>query len=160
MTAYLAKSPPQMLKSWYIAFFQIPGLADRLLRMQDHAALERLLVGSGKPETFSADDLVEYRKAWSQPGALTAMINWYRALVRYRPAAPVDFRVHLPTLMLWGKRDVALSYAMVRPSIELCDHGRLTVFDEATHWVQHDEPVQVNRELIQFLQSAGPFGSS
>lgn len=160
MTAFLAKSPAQMIKSWYIAFFQIPGLADRLLRIRDYAVLGRLLAGSGKPETFSAGDLVEYREAWSQPGALTAMINWYRALLRYRPASPVDHRVHLPTLMIWGKRDVALGFAMVKPSIDLCDHGLLKVFEEATHWVQHDEPAEVNRELIQFLQSADPSGSS
>lgn len=156
MSAYLAQSPAQMLKSWYIAFFQIPGLADRLLQLRDFAALGRLLTGSAKPETFSALDLAEYRKSWSQPGSLTAMINWYRALLRDRPASPADPRVHLPALILWGKRDVALSYTMVGPSVDLCDHGRLIVFDEATHWVQHDEPLQVNRELIQFLLSPDP----
>lgn len=159
MSAYLAKSPAQMLKSWYIVSFQIPGLADRLLRMRDWAALEGLLAGSGKSRTFDSRELVEYRKAWSQPGALTAMINWYRALVCYRPATPKDPRVHQPVLILWGKRDIALSYAMVSPSMDLCDQGRLTVFDEATHWVQHDEPSQVNRELIQFFRASDRSGS-
>ena len=159
MSAYLAKSPAHMLKSWYIVSFQIPGLADRLLRMRDWAALEGLLAGSGKSRTFDSRELVEYRKAWSQPGALTAMINWYRALVCYRPATPKDPRVHQPVLILWGKRDIALSYAMVSPSMDLCDQGRLTVFDEATHWVQHDEPSQVNRELIQFFRASDRSGS-
>lgn len=159
MSAYLARSPSQMLRSWYIAFFQIPGLADHLLRMRDWAPLIRSLVGSGKHETFSSDELAQYRKAWSQPGALTAMINWYRALVRYRPVLPMDARVHQPVLILWGKRDFALSYAMVSPSLDLCDHGRLTVFDQATHWVQHDVPSQVNQELIQFFRPSGPYGS-
>jgi pimeloyl-ACP methyl ester carboxylesterase len=159
MATYLAKSPAQVLRSWYIAFFQVPGLADRLLRMQNYAVLGHLLVGSGKAETFSADDLVEYRKAWSQPGSLTAMINWYRAIARHRPAFAVDPRIHLPTLMIWGKRDVALGFAMVRPSFELCDQCRLRIFDEATHWVQHDASDQVNQVLIEFLQSPNPSGS-
>ncbi len=51
---------------------------------------------------------------------------------------PVDQRLHMPVLMLWGKQDVALSHAMAQPSIERCDQGKLVFFEEATHWVQHD----------------------
>ena len=57
----------QMLKSWYIGFFQIPGLPDWALRVNEYAAAGRLLVSSGKPGTFTLADLAEYKKAWAQP---------------------------------------------------------------------------------------------
>jgi pimeloyl-ACP methyl ester carboxylesterase len=84
------------------------------------------------------------------------MLNWYRAAVRRglksafskkRPAR----RVHVPTLMLWGKRDIALSSEMAQPSIDLCDEGKLIFFDKATHWVQHDASAEVNKKLIEFM---------
>jgi pimeloyl-ACP methyl ester carboxylesterase len=151
MWDFIRRSPVQMLKSWYIAFFQIPGLADRLLGLNDYAAAVRMLTASGRRGTFSAAELDEYKKAWSRPGALTASLNWYRAILRDRPAAAADQRVHVPVLVLWGKKDVALSAGMAARSLELCDDGRLVYFENASHWVQHDEAQQVNRELIEFF---------
>jgi pimeloyl-ACP methyl ester carboxylesterase len=60
--------------------------------------------------------------------------------------------VHVPTMMLWGKRDVALSFDMAQPSIDLCDEGELTFFDKSTHWVQHDASEAVNQKLIEFMR--------
>ena len=141
----------QVLKSWYIGFFQIPTLPDWLLGVNHCALAERMLVSSGKPGTFSPTELVEYKQAWSQQGALTAMINWYRAVVRYPDARRTDLRVHIPTLILWGKRDVALSAGMAQRSLDYCDDGRLVFFENATHWVQHDEAAGVNRQLLMFF---------
>ncbi len=152
MMSFLRKNPRQMLKSWYIAFFQVPGLADWLLRANDSAGAARLLAGSGKSSTFTDEELGEYKQVWSQPEALTSMIHWYRALVRYPPVLPVDRRLHMPVLMLWGKQDIALSYEMAQLSIELCDQGKLIPFEEATHWVQHDEAEKVNEHLLEFLR--------
>jgi pimeloyl-ACP methyl ester carboxylesterase len=149
---YLRKNPRQMLKSWYIAFFQIPGLADWLLRTHNCAGAARLLVGSGKTVTFSDADLEEYKKAWSQPAAFTSMLHWYRALLRYSPRQEGDQRLHMPVLMLWGKQDIALSHEMAQPSIELCDQGKLVFFDEATHWVQFEAAAKVNQNLLEFFQ--------
>jgi len=95
--------------------------------------------------------MIRVNQAWSKPQALTSMIHWYRALVRYPPVLPVDQRLHMPVLMLWGKQDIALSYEMAQLSIELCDQGKLIFFEEATHWVQHDEAEKVNQYLLDFL---------
>ena len=148
----IRKSARQMLKSWYIVFFQIPGLADRLMSLNHFTGAANLLRASGKSTTFSDDDLSEYRKAWTNSGGLTGMINWYRALFRQRPPPAADIRIHMPTLILWGKRDVALSHEMAERSTSLCDNVRLVFFDEATHWVQHDAAVDVNRELVAFFE--------
>jgi epoxide hydrolase 4 len=152
MRETLRTSVRQMLKSWYIGFFQIPGIPEMVLRSNRFAATGRLLVSSGKPGTFSAADLAEYKTAWAQPGAMTAMINWYRAVFRERVSLKSDFQVHIPTLILWGKRDVALGAEMAQRSIELCDDGRLMYFENASHWIQHDESDEVNRQLIHFLE--------
>ncbi len=154
MLSYLARSPRQMLKSWYIGFFQIPRLADWLLSANQSAGLEQMLLRSRRPGTFSLEDLAEYKKAWSQPGAITGMLNWYRALARFRGSALLggaQARVRVRTLMLWGKHDVALSAEMATLSLALCDDGRLVFFDNATHWVQHDEAEAVTRHLLEFF---------
>jgi epoxide hydrolase 4 len=145
MRRFLKTSPRQMLRSWYILFFQIPRLPEWLFS-RDGA---RALVESSRPGTFSAEDLERYREAWGQPGAVTAMINWYRALSR---EIPVESRVSVPTRILWGVRDPFLMSAMAAESLKYCDHGELFEFPEATHWIQHEEPERVNQLLIEFFR--------
>jgi pimeloyl-ACP methyl ester carboxylesterase len=152
MLATLRKSLRQMLKSWYILFFQIPALPDWLMQRNNYSAAVSLLRTSGKASTFTPQDLEEYRRGWTNSGGLTGMINWYRALMRHQPPVAADIRVHVPTLVLWGKKDVALGSEMAGKSVSLCDNGRLLFFEDATHWVQHDAAAEVNRELISFFK--------
>ena len=141
----------QTLKSWYMFFFQIPWLPETLMTVNNASGATQMMAGSSKPTTFSDEEMADYRKAWLQPGAFTGMINWYRALMRRQPQSPPSYRVSVPTLMIWGKNDIALSSEMAQPSIDLCDNGRLVFLENATHWVQHDEPEEVNRLLLEFL---------
>lgn len=152
MRKTLSSSFQQLRKSWYIFFFQLPWLPEALLGMNNAEGAVRALRGSGTPTTFSEADFADYRQAWQQPGALTGMINWYRALVRRPPRRAVHLRVTMPTLMIWGVNDVALTPEMAQKSIDYCDHGRLVYLEKATHWVQHDEPAEVNRLLVEFLR--------
>ncbi|GAB4399279.1 MAG: alpha/beta hydrolase [Anaerolineales bacterium] len=151
MTKFISKSPRQMLKSWYIGFFQIPGLADWLMGLGNFAGAIQLLKASGKADTFSPEELDGYRQAWRASGGLSGMINWYRALLRFRPSMPRDLRLKMPVLILWGKKDVALSYEMAEASLRYCENGRLLAFEDATHWVQHDEAEAITRELSAFF---------
>ena len=82
------------------------------------------------------------------------MLNWYRAIFRERATTKAENRVHVPTLVLWGKQDVALSAEMAARSMALCDDGRLMYFELASHWVQHDEAEEVNRQLISFFNNS------
>lgn len=147
----LRTSPRQMLKSWYIAVFQIPGLADCLMSRNNFAGIIQMLKASGKADTFSEQDLDEYRKAYANSGSLTGMINWYRAMMRFRPAMPCDVHVKMPVLILWGKNDVALRYKMAEESLRYCQDGRLVAFDNATNWVQHGKSEAVTKELLAFF---------
>jgi pimeloyl-ACP methyl ester carboxylesterase len=151
MRSQLRSNWRQLLRSWYIFFFQLPWLPEALLRVNHANGLARLLAGSSKRGSFSAHDLDHYREAWLQPGAVPAMLGWYRAALRYPGAVFLERRVPHPTLILWGARDDALELAMAEDSLTWCDQGRLEIFPEATHWVQHDQAEAVNRSLLEFL---------
>lgn len=142
-------NPRQMLRSWYMAFFQIPRLPEWRFSSDNFAEGVRALVASSRPGTFTAGDLEQYRKAWSNPGAVTAMINWYRAFFRARPSRPSDMQVRVPTRILWGQRDRFLLPEMAQESVAFCDSAELTYFPDATHWLQHEEPEAVNAALIE-----------
>jgi pimeloyl-ACP methyl ester carboxylesterase len=150
-------SPAQLLKSWYVFAFQLPRLPEAALRRNNWRGLVRGLIGSSRPGTFTEADLQRYREAWSRPGAITTMIHWYRAAIRARPPAPAEPRVSVPTLLIWGARDSFIRRAVADASLARCDRGRLVMFEEATHWVQHEEPDRVNRLLLDFLAAgSGP----
>ena len=151
MKRFLTRDLEQLRRSWYVFFFQLPWLPEAGLRAENWRGAERALRGSGKLHTFTKEDVVTYKEAWSQPGAMTAMVNWYRAVIRHQPPMPQDVRVKVRTLMMWGMKDVALSHRMARPSMDYVDEGNLILFPEATHWVQHDAAEEVNHYLIDFI---------
>jgi pimeloyl-ACP methyl ester carboxylesterase len=146
-------NPRQLLKSWYALFFQVPWLPEFLISANDFWLGKRSLVLSSRPGTFEARDLTRYAEAWAHPGAMTAMVNWYRAIFWYAPKF-ADTQVHAPTRILWGKKDVALLAAAAQESLQYCTNGEVIYFPEATHWLQHEEPVRVNELLIEFLLQA------
>ena len=121
------------------------------MRAQDWRGMVRALRDSGRTHTFSDEDIEKYKEAWSQPGAMTAMLNWYRAALWYQPQLTDEMRVRVRTLILWGVNDNALSRRMARPSLDYCEDGNLIYFPEATHWVQHEEADEVNRHLLQLV---------
>ena len=155
MRRFLNTHPRQMLRSWYMLFFQIPWLAETIFSAFDFYIGTHALLRSSRPGTFSADDLAQYRAAWSQPDALTSMINWYRAGVRYRTRS-ANGTVRVPTRILWGERDTFLMSEMARESLRHCTHGEFFPFPNATHWLQHEEPTKVSELLIEFFQSGSP----
>jgi pimeloyl-ACP methyl ester carboxylesterase len=152
MLDFLKKKPQQMRKSWYIGFFQLPLLADWLVRRNDYRWAAAALQKTSRPGTFTDEDIVEYKKAWKSSGGLTGMINWYRALARYRPSASKEIRLPMPVLLQWGKRDAFLSHEMAEASLKLCDQGRLIYYENASHWVQHEEAEAVSKALVGFFQ--------
>lgn len=153
---HLRHSLDQLRRSAYIGFFQLPWLPEWMLGRHGGAMLARAMRSSSLPGTFPPSEMDRYRKAWSQPGAMTAMLNWYRAAVRV-PTPPVeDGPIGVPTLVLWGAGDRFLSPAMARPSAERCAHGELAVIEDATHWLHHERPERVNARLLAFLDAHPP----
>lgn len=155
MNAALEGSWAQLARSWYVFAFQIPGLPERVAAWSDFRLVARLMRRTSRPGTFSDRDLRLYRRAWARPGALTAMVNWYRAAARFGPRVPSP-RVRVPTLLLWGQRDRFLGPDLADASANLCDDVRLVRFPAATHWLQHEEPAEVNRLIAEFLSETTP----
>ena len=93
LTKHLRRNFAQMRKSWYMFFFQLPYLPETLIRLWNWNWLAQALKGSSRPGTFSHDDLDKYRQAWSQPKAVTSMINWYRSVMQKPPTPPKTPRI-------------------------------------------------------------------
>lgn len=148
---FLRENPKQMLKSCYAAFFQFPWLPEAICRAFNFRILARSLTSSARRNTFSPEDLIRYKTAWKQPGALKTMLNWYRANLVSKLTYPGTLEV--PTLLLWGKKDAFLSEEMALPSIERCTNGQLIFLKDNTHWLHHENPEQVNRFILNFLNS-------
>jgi pimeloyl-ACP methyl ester carboxylesterase len=146
---FLKNSPKQMLKSWYAGMFQIPVLPEMAARANNWQLFANVM---REVPGITEREVRLYQQAWSQPGAMTAMINWYRAMVRHETQAPTDnIRITVPTLMLWGQQDFALSYEMAIPSIKMCDNGYLIPFPDANHFVQHEKSEEVTNILINYF---------
>ncbi len=152
MRRYVFTRLRQMLRSWYMFFFQVPWLPEAVLSAGNFDMATRALLRSSRPGTFSANDLAQYRTAWSQPDALTGMIHWYRAAFRHHIKFP-DRTVRVPTRILWGERDQFLLAEMARESLRYCTNAELYTFADATHWLQHEEPAVVCDHLIRFFGS-------
>ncbi|RYU81580.1 alpha/beta fold hydrolase [Hymenobacter persicinus] len=150
----LRRTPRQLLKSWYIFFFQLPWLPEKLFGRRHFRFGRGALRGTSRLGTFSADDLRRYTTAWSQPGALTGMINWYRAAFRRGGRREKIGRVSIPVRLLWGRQDAFLEPILAELSLQECEQGQLTYFDSATHWLHQEESAAVNHLLLDFLGGA------
>lgn len=142
----------QLRKSWYMFFFQLPFLPERLLARDDFSFVKRSL-RADSPGAFTDDDLERYVEAWSQPGALTGMINYYRAALRQTPGKTLARMspIEAPVLVIWGQRDRHLGSELAEPPARWVTDGRIEWIPAATHWVQHDAPERVNELLTEFL---------
>jgi len=150
MQDYLRSHPSQMLKSWYAFFFQLPRLPELIIRANSWQFLI-----SAMPQDLTELERDRYREAWSQPGAMTGMINWYRALKWQRRQTAGSSQIQVPTLILWGQQDPHISYEMAPLSAEFCENGRLITFEDATHWVLHDKPAEVSELMIEHFGKHG-----
>ncbi|WP_243370350.1 alpha/beta fold hydrolase [Microvirga solisilvae] len=151
LVPYWRKSPTQFLRNLYMAFYQIPWLPEALFRMKNFELMRQLYLRSGRPGTFSKADLDRYQSTWSKPGALTGMINWYRAM-RRKPHIE-NLRITVPTLVIWGLKDFYLEKGLAEASLALCDDGRATWIENGTHFVHIEEPEAVNRAMLDFLKA-------
>ncbi|MEN3281680.1 MAG: epoxide hydrolase 4 [Solirubrobacteraceae bacterium] len=148
------RRPRQLAKSWYMLGFQVPWLPDRLVRLRRWWLLREGFEHDARPGAFPPQDIERYIESWSQPGAPTAMINYYRALFRQRPrrAEARIRRVDAPALVIWGERDRYLRPELAEPHpADVPNLERVVRLPDASHWVQHDEPERVSQLLIEFF---------
>jgi epoxide hydrolase 4 len=147
----------QLRKSWYIFFFQIPWLPEQVVRAGNFAWLRYNFRNDPvRPGAFNPQDIERYVEALSRPGALTAAMNYYRALFRQTPAQVRRQlrKVEIPVLVIWGERDRYLGTELAQPDRTWVPDVRVERLVDASHWVQADHPGKVNALLLDFLRSA------
>ncbi|MGL4651864.1 MAG: alpha/beta fold hydrolase [Caldilineaceae bacterium] len=145
----------QASRSTYAVYFQLPWLPEASMAAGNWSGLSDSVRRTALRGTFGDEEMEHYRTAWNQPGAMTAMLNWYRAAARYLPEVQAR-RIRVPVMVIWGNRDFALERDLAQESLALCDDGRLFWVQEATHWVHLDVPGVVNRLLLDFLDGDHP----
>ncbi|MFW5709094.1 MAG: alpha/beta fold hydrolase [Chloroflexota bacterium] len=145
----LRENPAQRRKSWYMAFFQLPALPEVLISAANGALFARWAFGHSP--AFDTNDIRRYKRAWSHPGAVTAMLNWYRAVRQTPPERLESPRITPKTLLIWGRQDQVFEENIAQKSVDLCDDGQLVYIDNSGHWVQHEAAEQVNKLLLDFF---------
>ncbi len=149
------QSLKQFFASWYMLFFQIPFLPEFLLKLSDYKILSDSLKKSTAEENIFTDaDIYEYKKAWSEPFALTAMLNYYRANVLQRLFTKDEElpKIKVPTLFIYGEKDRAILPETVAGIIEMIDADYEEIrIPQAAHWVQQEAKTAVTQILREFL---------
>ncbi len=146
----------QLRRSWYIFFFQLPWLPERLLGARGAQVIPRAIRASScDPSRFPDEVLDVYRRSAAQPGAPTAMLNYYRAFLlggggRRQRALGLP-PIQVPTLLIWGESDVALTRATTVGTEAFVPKLTLRYLPGVSHWVQLEAPEVVNAMLEAWL---------
>ena len=148
----------QLKKSWYFFFFQLPWLPERLMAAGGAQAIGRAFSALAMDQTnFGPEDLQVYRDNALIPGALTAMVNYYRAAAQTTgfsnftrdKVSPIT----VPTLMIWGEEDLALGVELTDGYEGLVQDFTLVRLKGVGHWVQQEAPQAVNTHLEAWLST-------
>ncbi|MEQ6903186.1 alpha/beta fold hydrolase [Nocardioides sp. YIM 152588] len=132
----------QLLRSWYMAFFQVPRLPELLVGGDGG---ERLLTSFG----MTADDLARFRSEVVEDGALPTALNWYRALPLTDPRTSFG-NVEVPTTMVWSDRDTAIDRWGVEHCNEYVD-ADFTFVELAgvSHWIPTQAPEALAEAILE-----------
>ncbi|MBP6731957.1 MAG: alpha/beta hydrolase [Chitinophagales bacterium] len=144
----------QLKKSWYIFFFQLPFLPERIVGTEKffRDAFARMCM---KKDAVSEADIQHYVAAYKQPGAIRGPISYYRAMFRGALSTPELPKIKAPVLMLWGEHDTALGKELTYRTKDYCDNTFEIKYDPTSgHFIQHDNPQWVNEELLKFFATS------
>ena len=145
----------QLKKSWYILFFQIPGLPEWLISQRGPAVGQAIQDSSSRPEMYSSDVLALYSQNAVRSGGLKAMINYYRQLIfggGAKRQKDLGFPIiQTPTLMCWEEDDLALTKETTYGTDKWVKDFTICYLPRISHWVQQDAPVEVNAMIKAFI---------
>jgi epoxide hydrolase 4 len=149
----LQHHPDQLRRSWYFFFFDLPDLPEAVVHA-NHWHFFRHFLRDAHP-AYTPEEIERYVEAWSQPGASTGMINYYRSSVRtpLKQAEEQIRPISAPTLVIWGERDRYLRGDLAEPEHDdVPNLARVERLPDASHWVHHDEPERVTQLLVDFFR--------
>lgn len=146
----MSSDPDQRRRSGYVRFLQLRWLPEVILRLTRYQGLAKAFA-TARPDAFTANVMQTYRDAWRVPGALTAMLNWYRAILRRSVPMPVPGTLSTPCLILWGDTDPFGIPRLADQSAALCAEAETIHLPGVGHWINHDARETVLAHLRQFL---------
>ncbi|WIG61403.1 MAG: Epoxide hydrolase [Ktedonobacterales bacterium] len=147
------RHPGQLIRSLYMGFFQLRGIAERAIMRDDYAVIRRTFRAADRPHAWLTDtDIQRIVDAISRPGALTCALEYYRQL---RPAnlgllSPARV-ITSPTLVLWGELDPYLGPQLLDGLAPFVSDLRIRRFPTSGHWPHQQEFLRVNESLLAFL---------
>jgi pimeloyl-ACP methyl ester carboxylesterase len=167
----LANNPVQQAASAYMNWLRKPGSEEGLVA-DDFNIVERFLdAEDGTPPAWYTPEVrARYRAMWSVPGApqpdgtpshaMTGGCNFYRATPlrppkKGEPSRPLPdasaWRVKVPTLVIWGETDRALTTGLIDGLDTVCDDLHVERIPEGSHWIVHEQPARVNALIRDFI---------
>jgi len=160
----LLNNPAQQEASQYMLLFRSQK-AEQILSENNYAGLMDMVTQFGSKWDMTEEVRLKYIEAWSQPGALTGGLNYYRASPLYPPTSPEDvakiksildlpremLAVKVPTLVIWGEQDRALLTGNLDGLEDYVADLTIKRIPEGSHWVSHEQPEQVNAHIRDFL---------
>jgi pimeloyl-ACP methyl ester carboxylesterase len=157
----LRDNPEQRKASQYILVHRTPK-AEEILSRNNYALLASNLLEDGlKQGYFTEEDKKAYIEAWSQPGALTGGLNYYRAthLGSFTgesddslSADPALFMVKVPTLVIWGEKDKYLLTGNLEGLEKYVPNLTIKRIRDGSHWVIHEKPGLINSYIREFIE--------
>jgi pimeloyl-ACP methyl ester carboxylesterase len=144
----------QLRKSWYFFLFDLPDLPEKIVHANKWHFFRHFL--SDARREYTPEEIEHYVEAWSQPGAVTGMLNYYRSSVRTpgKRAEAASHPIKAPTLVIWGQRDQYLGQELAEPDHDdVPNLERVERLADASHWVHHDEAERVTQLLTGFFES-------
>ena len=146
------RTPQQLLRSWYMFFFQLPVIPELFLQSQDYQFIENAFKGMAiKKSAFSTEDINAFKDAAAKRGALTAMINYYRNIFSAGMFNQNWSILEVPTLMIWGEEDTALGKELTYGTEAYVEDFQIRYISNCSHWVQQEQPELVNQYMREFL---------
>lgn len=157
----LEESAQQIQQSKYMADFRENGMAEKLSENNFEWLWDWTFADHEKRGLITAEEKAKYIEAWGQPGAITSMLNYYRAsplMPRQKggenkplPLNPDHFKVTVPTLVIWGQKDHALVSDNLNNMRDFVPDLKLITLENVTHWVTHEAPELVSNEILEFI---------
>jgi pimeloyl-ACP methyl ester carboxylesterase len=160
----LAGDAGQQAASQYMNWLRRPG-SEAVLARDGFARLDDFFLRLGGAAWFRGEVRDAYHAAWAQPGAIAGGVAYYRASPLHPrsgddPGAArlqlvdSDFVVRTKTLVVWGERDTALRPVLLEGLERLVPDLRVVRLPAATHWLVHEQPQRVIREIAEFVDDA------
>jgi pimeloyl-ACP methyl ester carboxylesterase len=161
----LLNNPDQQAASQYMLLFRSQK-AEQVLSENNYARLMDMVTQFGSKWDMRTEDRLKYIEAWSQPGALTGGLNYYRVSPLYPPTSPEDIEkiksiqnlpremlaVKVPTLVIWGEQDRALLTGNLDGLEEYVADLTVERIPDGSHWISHEQPERVNELIRDFIK--------